>query len=147
LLEIDQKVISMITTDVTMAGYLNGTLSDNRIYAWYPVSDIAYTIGFQEVAIIFRDSLGGRPYEWSYPSQIPHITYFFRILSINQILLSQCKERLIVLFDQKSIETTNWYVKYVELASDANGMTEGSPTQPIMSRNVNFLFKEVFRKG
>lgn len=146
MLGLDAEVISVLDNDVTMSGYLNGNSSDNRIYSWYPITDITYIEGSQEAVIIFRNSLGSRPFEWSYPSQMPHITYFFRILSINQELLSQCAERLIELFDQKSMEVTDWDVKYIELISASNGMTEGSVTKPILSKNVSFLFKEVFRK-
>lgn len=146
MLEIDEAVIDRIENDATMISLMSIDASDNRIYAWYPAIDIVYTKDEQEVAIIFRNSLGGRPFNWSYPSQIPNITYFFRILSINQLKLRQCSERLIELFDMTSIETEHWGVKWIELSGAADGMNEGGPTHPIVSKNVTFAFSVVVKK-
>lgn len=147
MLEIDAQVVSRIAVDATMISLMGITASDNRIYAWYPATDIAYVLGVNELAIIYRDSMGGRPFNWSYPSQIPNITYFFRILSISQLKLRQCAERLIELFDKTSIETTSWGVKWIELSGSADGMNEGGPTHPIVSKNVTFAFNVVVKKG
>lgn len=147
MLELDQLVVSRINDDTTVSTLLGGTEEDNRIYAWYPATDISYTIGVAETAIIYRNSLGGRPFNWSYPSQIGNILYFFRVLSISQLNVRLCAERLIELFDQTSIESDNWNAKYIELNSYTDGMYEGSPTHPIISKNVTFDFKVVVNKG
>lgn len=147
MLELDSLIVDRITSDATMTSLMGTTASDERVYAWYPATDIIYTVGSTEVAIIYRDSMGGRPFEWSYPQQIPDITYFFRILSISQLKLRQCAERLIELFDKTSMESTNWSAKWIELNSVADGMMEGSPTHPIVSKNVTFAFTNVVNRG
>ena len=123
------------------------TAEDNRIYAWYPSSDIAYVLSVSEVAIIYRNTFDGRPFLWSYPSQFSDITYFFRILSISQLKLRQTTERLIELFDKSSIESVNWSVKWIKLLNAADGLYEGSPTHPIVSKNVLFGFNIVVNRG
>jgi hypothetical protein len=147
MLELDALTVNRIINDATMISLMSITASDERVYAWYPAVDIIYTIGGAEVAIIYRNSMGGRPFEWSYPQQIPDIVYFFRILSISQLKLRQCTERLIELFDKTSMESTNWSAKWIELKSAADGMMEGSPTHPIVSKNVTFAFNTVVNRG
>lgn len=143
MLELDALVASRIVTDATMITLMNITASDDRVYAWYPATDIEYTIGVSEVAIIYRNSMGTRPWAWSYPSQIPDISYFFRVLSISQLKVRQVSERLIELFDKTSMESVHWLVKWIELNGYADGLYEGSPTQPIVSKNITFGFKIV----
>lgn len=147
MLELDSLVVSRITGDASLISLMGITASDDRVYAWYPATDIIYTLGSTEVSIIYRNSMGGRPFEWSYPSQIPNMSYFFRVLSISQLKLRQVSERLIELFDKTSMESTNWSVKWIELNGYADGMYEGSPTQPIMSKNVTFAFTTVVKRG
>lgn len=147
MLELDALVVSTITSDSTMISLMGINASDDRVYAWYPSTDIVYEIGGAEVAIIYRNSMASRPFNWSYPTQIPNITYFFRILSISQLKVRQCAERLIELFDKTSIESANWSVKWIELNGIADGMYEGSPSKPIVSKNVTFAFTIVVKKG
>ena len=147
MLELDALTVSRITGDATMISIMGITSGDDRVYAWYPAEDITYTINVNEVAIIYRNSLGKRPFRWSYPSQIPDITYFFRVLSISQLKLRQASERLIELFDKTSMDSDNWSAKWIELTGYADGMNEGSPSQPIVSKNVTFAFSIVVKKG
>lgn len=146
MLELDKEVVDIIKDDATMISLMGITTSDNRVYAWYPASDIVYTAQ-KDTAIIYRNSMGGRPFNWSYPSQIPNIQYFFRVLSISQLKIRQVSERLIELFDLTSISSTSWSVKWITLSSYADGMTEGSPTHPILSKNVLFSFNIVVKRG
>ena len=147
MLEIDKAVVDTITTDSDMISLMGITSSDKRVYAWYPFKDIVYTINVSEVAIIYRNSIGMRPFLWSYPSQISNITYFFRVLSISQLKVRQTSEKLIDLFDMSSIDTDNWSVKWIELGGIADGMNEGSPTLPIVSKSITFNFTIVVKKG
>lgn len=147
MLELDQLVVDRITTDAQLISLMGITAEDDRVYAWYPISDIIYTLGSAEVAIIYRNSFGGRPFNWSYPTQVPNIQYFFRVLSISQLKLRQTAERLIELFDKTSMESINWAVKWIEQTGCADGIYEGSPTQPILSKNVTFAFNVVVKRG
>lgn len=147
MLELDALVVDRIETDATMISLMGITTEDTRVYAWYPATDLEYIINVKEVAIVYRNSMGSRPFEWSYPSQIPNITYFFRVLSISQLKVRQCAERLIELFDTTSMQSNNWTVKWIELLGIADGMTEGSPTHPIVSKNCTFSFKIVVKGG
>jgi hypothetical protein len=147
MLELDSLVVNRIESDATMISLMGITSEDTRVYAWYPAIDLEYILGVKEVAIIYRNSMGGRPFEWSYPSQIPDISYFFRVLSISQLKVRQTSERLIELLDKTSMESTNWIVKWIELMGYTDGMTEGSPTHPIVSKNCTFSFKIVVKKG
>jgi len=147
MLELDTLVVNQIETDSTMISLMGIAAGDTRVYAWYPATDIEYVVGQKEVCIVYRNSLGGRPFNWSYPSQMPDMLYFFRVLSISQLKLRQVSERLIELFDQQSLISTNWAVKWIELVGYADGMNEGSPTKPIMSKNVSFTFSVTVRRG
>jgi hypothetical protein len=146
MLEIDKAVVDLIAGDATISGYTGASAADDRIYAWYPIRDIEYTEGTVEMAIIYRNSMGTRTFRWSYPSQIPNIIYFFRVLSINPLKLRQCTERLVDLFDETSLQTTNWNVKRITISGVADGMQEGSPSKPIMSKSVTFSFSNVLRR-
>jgi hypothetical protein len=146
MLELDALVVNRIKTDATMISLMGINSLDDRIYAWYPAIDIEYILNLQEVAIIYRNYMEGREMNWSFPSQMPNIKYFFRILSVSQLKLRQCTERLIALFDQTSLTSANWITKWIELSSVADGMMEGSPTYPILSKNVLFTFNVVVRR-
>ena len=61
MLELDALVTSRITTDASMISLMSITASDDRVYAWYPATDIEYEVGVSEVAIIYRNSMGQRP--------------------------------------------------------------------------------------
>lgn len=147
MLELDTLVVNAIESDATMISLMGITASDTRVYAWYPSKDIEYVVGQKEVCIIYRSSMGGRPFNWSYPSQMPDLLYFFRVLSISQLKLRQTSERLITLFDQQSLSSTSWAVKWISLVGYADGMMEGSPTKPIMSKNVSFDFGVTVKRG
>jgi hypothetical protein len=147
MLELDSLVVAQIVNDAQMISLMGITVDDDRVYAWYPTSDIVYTINQAEVAIIYRNSFGSRPASWSYPTQFPNLQYFFRVLSISQLKLRQTTERLIELFDKTAMQSTNWAVKWIEVIGAADGMYEGSPTQPILSKNVTFAFNVVVKRG
>lgn len=146
MLELDEYCVTKIRTDASMVSLMGITATDYRVYSWYPAGDVYYTVGVSEAAIIYRNSCGSRPYKWSYPKQFPNITYYFRVMSIDKSKLGQASKRLIKLFDMTSIETTSWRVKWIELSGDSPGPMEGSPTMPIVSRNVMFKFSVVLQK-
>lgn len=146
MLELDSLVVSRIATDTTMKTLLGVTTSDNRIYAWYPTTDITYTIGGVDSSIIYRNSMEGRPFRWSYPYQMPNIQYYFRVMSLSQLKLRQITERLIVLFDMTSLQSTNWGAKWITLSGSWDGMVEGNPTHLILSKNVTFDFSIVVKR-
>lgn len=147
MLEIDKAVVDRIKADATMDSYLNPSVSDNRLYSWYPLKDITYTKA-NPTAIIYRNSIpSSRPYAWSYPSQFPNFHYFFRVLSNSPLATRQVSERLIQLFDTTFITTTHWAVKYIELMTYLDGQNEGGASNPIVSKNVTFLFSLVFSRS
>ena len=109
MLEIENQAISVIAGDTTIDGYLNPSVDDNRIYAWYPPTDIEYN-ETNKSAIVYFNNMPKRSFNWSYPSQMPDIFFYFRVLSLSQLEVRQISERLIDLFDNTSIQTTNWSV-------------------------------------
>ena len=44
MLELDQLVVAKITADAQLISLMGITAEDDRVYAWYPISDIIYTI-------------------------------------------------------------------------------------------------------
>jgi hypothetical protein len=52
----------------------------------------------------------------------------------------------VALFDKTSLQTTNWTVKWITVSGVADGMQEGGPSKPIMSKNVTFVFSNVFSR-
>jgi len=146
MLELRQAVVSRISNDATIQSIMGGSASDRRIYYWYPEGDIVYTERTVECAIIYRMSLTGYPYRWSYPSEFSGHQLFFRIVSINQLKLGQVVEKLIDLFDQGSLQTTNWSVRHLQLLSSVDGMNEGEATKPIHTHNQSYQLSVVLRR-
>lgn len=146
MLEISAKAIQIISSDSVMDTYLNPSANDDRIYQWYPSMDITYTTT-NKSAIIYRSFvLSDKGSRWSYPQQINDWYYEFWIKSIDHLKVTQIAERLIDLFDETSLVTTNYSVKHIQLISDAFGDSEGDVTQPIISRKAIFRFSNVFKR-
>jgi hypothetical protein len=146
MLEIEKAIVDIVKNDSAIQVLMGGSSTDKRIYAWAPIGDTVFTEGTIEVAIIYRTTLIGRPFEWSYPSQKSDEQLFFRILSINQLKLGQVSERLIDLFDMGSLQTTNWSVKPIEILSVFDGMNEGEATKPIHVKNQSYRLSNVLRR-
>jgi hypothetical protein len=146
MLEINKAIVARVAGDSTIQTLMGGTTSDTRIYKWYPTGDVAFTVGAAECAVIYRTSVTGYPFRWSYPKQFSDMQLFFRVLSISQLKLGQVAERLIDLFDQGSLQTDNWSVRSIELVSMVEGMNEGEATKPIHTRNVSFTLGVILRR-
>ncbi len=147
MIEIDEYVVDTITTDNTMKTLMGISASDNRIFAWYPSFDIVYDSN-SPAAIVFRKSSGSRTgANYSFPSQIPNINYFFRVLSINQLVLGQVAERLMDLFDEKyNVTLTNLGIKKIGMIGNSDAPTEGDAGNPIFVKMVSFSFTTVVRR-
>jgi hypothetical protein len=147
MIDIDAYVVSTVTGDATMISLMGIDGSDNRIYAWYPADDIIYDDTYP-AAMVYRKGSGGRPGDnWSYPSQIPHINYFFRCLSIDQLVLGQVAERLLGLFDEKyNIVLTNFGIKKIGVIGNSDAPTEGDAGKPIYVKVVSFSFTNIFER-
>jgi len=143
MLEIAKEIVDTIYADATIKAALGAVDADKRIYSWYPAFDITYTTDIP-AAILFRISENGRPYKWSYPNQKSKEAIYFRILSIDELVLNQINEALKNLFDNSSLETDNYSVKYIELISSSDGEPLGSPTFPIYVKNTTFAFTNIF---
>lgn len=146
MLEIDRAIVQRISNDSTIQTIMGGTAADRRIYAWFPVGDVVFTEGTVECSIVYRVSVNGYPWRWSYPNQFSEMQLFFRIASINQLKLGQVSERLIDLFDKGSLQSTNWSVRWIELLSDVEGFNEGEATKPIHIRNQSYRLGTVLRR-
>jgi hypothetical protein len=147
MIEIDEYIVSTVIGDATMVSLMGITASDNRIFAWYPSHDITYS-DTQPAALIFRSSSGPRPGElYSFPSQIPNINYFFRALSLDQLVLGQVSERLMDLFDEKyNVLLTNLGIKKMGIIGRSDVPTEGDAGNPIYVKIVSFSFTNVVRR-
>jgi len=147
MIEIDEYVVTTITEDSTMITLMGISANDNRVFAWYPSFDIVYSSN-SPAAIVFRKSSGSRTgANYSYPSQIPNINYFFRVLSINQLVLGQVAERLMDLFDEKyNVTLTNLGIKKIGMIGNSDAPTEGDAGNPIYVKMVSFSFSTVVRR-
>ena len=147
MIEIDEYVVSTVTGDATMISLLGISASDNRIFSWYPAHDIVYSSN-SPAAIVFRKSSGSRTgANYSYPSQIPNINYFFRVLSISQLVLGQVAERLMDLFDEKyNVLLTNLGIKKIGIRGNSDAPTEGDVGNPIYVKLVSFSFSIVVKR-
>ena len=146
MIEIDEYIVTTVTTDATMISLLGVNASDNRVYAWYPSFDVTYS-DTQPAALVFRKTSGSRPGEFSYPSQIPNRNYFFRCMSIDQLVLGQVAERLSDLFDEKyNINLTNLGIKKIRQLGDSDAPTEGDAGNPIYVRIVSFSFSNLVKR-
>jgi hypothetical protein len=144
--ELDKAVVDRCKNSAAFRTQTGASASDPRIYAWFPEGDVVYTEGQQEIAVIYRFSVTGRPGRWSWPWQLSEMQLFLRVLSINQLKLGQITETLIGLFDLTIMETTNYSVKDIILLSVNDGLNEGAPTHPIHVRNLSFRFSQVFHR-
>lgn len=147
MIDIDEYVVGTVVADATMISLMGIDGSDNRIYAWYPTDDIIYNNTYP-AAMVYRKGSGSRPGEnYSYPSQIPHINYFFRCLSIDQLVLGQVAERLLDLFDDKyNVLLTNFGIKKMSVIGNSDAPTEGDAGNPIYVKVVSFSFTNIVKR-
>ena len=131
MIEIDEYVVSTVVGDATMISLMGITGTDNRIFAWYPTHDIVYG-NTNPAAIVYR---------------IPNINYFFRCLSVDQLVLGQVSERLMDLFDEKyNVLLTNLGIKKIGIIGNSDAPTEGDVGNPIYVKMVSFSFTNVVRR-
>lgn len=145
MLEIDKYIMDAIKGDATISGYTGKTSSDPRVYSWMPSQDVIFSSTYP-AAIFYRDNQNPHPIEYSYPSQIGNIYYYFQIVSNSKTLTKQIAERLITLFKDTSVTTTNFRVLIIKQNGNSEGITEGTATKPLYVRNVSLLLKEVFER-
>jgi hypothetical protein len=146
MIEIDKYLVGTIVDDTTLVTLMNITESDNRVYAWYPTFNPSFSE--TDCYIVYRKTMSGRGFNWSYPSQMPNITYHLRILSIDQLVLGQVTERLINLFDEQyNVELTSYGIKKISIAGVSDGPTEGDAGNPIYVKLVSFSFGTVVKRG
>lgn len=147
MIEIDEYVVNKITGDATMISLMGIDVNDNRVYAWYPSFDVVYTATYL-AALIFRKASGSRSGGlYSYPSQIPNISYHFRVLSKSQLVLGQVAERLIDLFDEQyNVLLTNFGIKKISVIGNSDAPTEGDAGNPIYVKTVSFSFSTVVKR-
>lgn len=147
MIEIDEYIVNTITGDATMITLMGIDASDQRVYAWYPSFDVVYSSTYP-AALVFRKASGSRPGEfYSYPSQIPNISYHFRVLSKSQLVLGQVAERLIDLFDDKyNVLLTNFGIKKISVSGNSDAPTEGDAGNPIYVKTVSFSFSSVVKR-
>lgn len=146
MIETDQYLVGTIVGDSQLITLMNITASDNRVYSWYP----AFNPSFSETDcyIVYRKSMSGRGYNWSYPSQMPNITYHLNVKSVDQLVLGQVTERLIDLFDdQYNVLLSNFGIKRISIAGNSDGPTEGDAGNPIYVKLVSFSFGTVVKRG
>lgn len=145
MLEISKYMMDTLKNDATITGYTGKTVSDTRIYTWNPPIDIVFSSTYP-AAIFYRERQDMRPSRFTYPAQKGDIYYYFQVVSTNKTLTKQIAERMITLFDELSITTTNWRVGIVKLNSSADGNIEGTATKPLYTQNISFYLKEVLRR-
>jgi len=147
MIDIDTYIVSTVINDATMISLLGITATDNRIFAWYPTHDIVYN-DVSPAVMVFRKGSGGRPGAYfSYPSQIPSINYFFRCLSIDQLVLGQVAERLLDLFDEKyNVTLTNFGIKKIGVIGNSDAPTEGDVGNPLYVKVVSFSFTNIVKR-
>jgi hypothetical protein len=145
MLEIDKYVVDKIKNDATISGYTGKDANDSRVYTYRPSVDVIFSPKYP-AAIFYRDNQNPQPKEYSYPSQVGDIYYYFQVVSDNKTLTKQIGERLVSIFKDISITTTNWRVLIVKSNGNSEGVPEGTPTKPLYVRNVSFLLREVFER-
>lgn len=146
MLEIKAEILSRVVNDSTISGLLPSSAKDNRVYAWNPGMDIEYSEKDKGAVFYRTDIEEERSYLWSYPSQIPSMYLFFRVVAINPYIAEQISERIISLFDLSSIKTDNWRVPFTELVSYKEGDVEGTPSFVLFVRNIVFFLRAPLKR-
>lgn len=146
MIETDKYLVQKVINDATLISLMGISGSDKRIYAWYPTFDILYESSYP-CAIVYRKSVRGRAGSWSYPNQMPDMSYYLRTLSTDQRVLGQVAERLSDMFDETYKEyTTSWIIGKIEINSVLDAPTEGDAGNPIFVKVVSFSFTNMFRR-
>lgn len=146
MIETDRYLVQTIINDASLISLMGITGSDKRVFAWYPTFDITYDTAYP-CAIVYRKSVRGRAGSWSYPNQMPDMSYYLRTLSIDQLVLGQVAERLSDLFDETYKEyTTSWIIGKIGINSILDAPTEGDAGNPIFVKVVSFSFNNIFRR-
>jgi len=146
MLEIYAEIVDIMVNDAALQSLTGYTTNDTRIYAWNPSEDVVYSTS-KKAAIFYRIAFGKRPGRWSYPMQFVNGTLFFKVNSISQMATDQIGERLSSLFDQKTIETTNWRIGTCEQLSYNDALPEGSPSNTQWSKMVSFMLRNVLKRN
>jgi hypothetical protein len=146
MIETDKYLVSVITTDATLISLMNITATDHRVYSWYPAFNP--TFAETDCYIVYRKTMPGRSFNWSYPSQMPNINYHLRVMSIDQLVLGQVTERLIDLFDETyNVELDSYGVKKISITGNSDAPTEGDAGNPVYVKLVSFSFGTVVKRG
>lgn len=146
MLEIEEYIINILSSDTILAGYLGANSTVKRIYSWYPPMTISYSSTLKS-AIFYKNSQNRRDLDFSYPSQEGSIIFTFQIVSINRNLIPQIEDQLKTLLHDSSIDITNWKVLNIVHAGSEYLENLGTPTYPLYVKNVLFNFDNVLKKG
>lgn len=147
MLEITKWFIDQLKADSTLSGMLGANAQDNRIYSWDFPTTITYSASLK-AAIFYKENQNPRPFMHSYPSQRGNIYYYFSIVSPNKTLANQIVEYLVSKFENRGIfNTTSWRIGNIIMNGSAEGVNEGTPTNPLYKRNLSFLLAEIFRRN
>ena len=142
MLEISEYLLNILKYDATITSLTGAISSDYRIYSWKPAFDIIFS-STKEAAIFYSSFQDKRKHDWSYPSQIGDITYFFQSSSLNKTTAQQVIERINDLFDNYSFSTTNYNILSMMCNGKKEGPLEGTATRRIYGETISFLLRDI----
>lgn len=143
-LEICDKVLDTIKSDGAISSYTGYSVNDSRIYSWNPMFNITFS-PTQKAAILFRYAQSPDPMEKSYPTQRGDVYFYFQIKSPDRTLAARIGERIENMFRDKPLQSDNYKALVVFPNGNNDGDAEGTVTRPVYVRNVNLIFKQIFK--
>lgn len=144
MLEICKYLIDELKSDSSLTSLTGATVSDSRIYAWKPGANIVFSTSVNG-AIYYHFSFEGKPFLFSYPSQIPDASITFRCASPIRTTSFQIAELLSAKFEYLSFSTTNYRIGVMTFDSMFEGVPEGDASRPVYIFDVNYDLKELFK--
>jgi hypothetical protein len=143
--QLKDKIYETVINDSELISLLNITEEETRVATTYPSDDILYN-DITPALLIYGMVITRRSHQWSYPNQTGNAFLYFRINSIDKMVMENIAERLIVLFDKSAVESDNWIAKTSMLNGSTEKSPEGSPSQPIYILDVSFRLSNIFSK-
>jgi hypothetical protein len=147
--EIEDYIFDKLNNDNYLKSLTGATVNDSRIYQWEPSFEPIFS-SVLKAAIFYEDYQTRRDDQHTNFVQVGDIYFYFQIVSSSKDLAKQIGEYLndlLVKSDESGFSTEHWNVKNVILNNAIDGDKEGSPKLPLYTRNISYLFSNIFRRN
>lgn len=126
--EIKEYIYSVLLNDATMQGYTGYSVSDPRIYEWYPPEEPSLSVSLPGY-IVYRAASYDRPLIYVDRAQSGDIFLHFDVFAYNSNSKGLIARRLVYLLDMYGkFSTTNFIILQLRIEEDFEFGIEGEST-------------------